>query len=132
MTPYWRHPLALLALGLLVLPLVVPWFGTTVSVATEIAIFALIGLGFNLLLGYTGLASFGHGAFVGLAAYATALTQIHLVKGLWTPLAVGAGVAVVLGAGLGFLILRRRGVYFSLLTLAFTQMLFYIVYRWTA
>jgi branched-chain amino acid transport system ATP-binding protein len=131
-TPYWRHPLALLALGLLVLPFVVPWFGTTVSVATEIAIFALIGLGFNLLLGYTGLASFGHGAFVGLAAYATALTQIHLVKGVWTPLAVGAGVAVVIGAVVAFLILRRRGVYFSLLTLAFTQMLFYIVYRWTA
>ncbi|MBI4560650.1 MAG: branched-chain amino acid ABC transporter ATP-binding protein/permease, partial [Candidatus Rokubacteria bacterium] len=128
----WRHPLTLLGVGLLVLPWVVPWFGTTVSVATEIAIFALVGFGFNLLLGYTGLTSFGHGAFLGLAAYAAALTQIHLVKGFWVPLFVGVAAALLLGAVLGFLILRRRGVYFALLTLAFTQMFFYIVYRWTA
>ncbi len=128
----WRHPLALLGVGLLILPLVVRWFGTTVSVASEIAIFALVGFGFNLLLGYTGLTSFGHGAFLGLAAYAAALTQIHLVGGLWVPVLVGIGTALVLGAAVGFLILRRRGVYFALLTLAFTQMFFYIVYRWTS
>ncbi len=128
----WRHPLALLGVGLLLLPGVMPWFGTTASVATEIAIFALVGFGFNLLLGYTGLPSFGHGAYLGLAAYAAALTQIHLVKGFLTPLLVGVGTAGLLGAVLGFLILRRRGVYFALLTLAFTQMFFYIVYRWTA
>ncbi len=126
------HPLVLLGLGLLVLPMMMPWFGTTVSVATEIAIFSLVGLGFNLLLGYTGLTSFGHGAFLGLAAYAAALTQIHLVRGFWIPLVAGVGTALLLGAVLGFLILRRRGVYFALLTLAFTQMFFYIVYRWTA
>ncbi|HEV8662056.1 MAG TPA: branched-chain amino acid ABC transporter ATP-binding protein/permease [Candidatus Methylomirabilis sp.] len=128
----WRHPLLLLAFGLAVLPGVMPYFGTTVSVATEIAIFALVGFAYNLLLGYTGLASFGHGAYLGLAAYAAALTQIHLVKGFLTPLLVGVGTAALLGAVLGFLILRRRGVYFALLTLAFTQMFFYIVYRWTA
>lgn len=132
MAALWRHPLVLLAAGLLVLPHAVGWFGTTVSVASEIALFALVGFGFNLLLGYTGLTSFGHGAYFGLAAYAMALTQIHLVKGLWTPIAVGVATAAVLGALLGFLVLRRRGVYFSLLTLAFTQMFFYIVYRWTA
>ncbi|MFQ5947143.1 MAG: ABC transporter, partial [Anaerolineae bacterium] len=131
-TRLWRHPLAFLAAGLLILPAAMPWFGTTVSVATEIAIFMLVGFGFNLLLGYTGLTSFGHGAYLGLAAYAAALTQIHLVKGFWVPLAVGLGTAVILGGILGFLILRRRGVYFALLTLAFTQMFFYIVYRWTA
>ncbi|HEV8310917.1 MAG TPA: branched-chain amino acid ABC transporter ATP-binding protein/permease [Methylomirabilota bacterium] len=128
----WRQPLVALAGGLLVLPFVVGWFGTTVSVASEIALFALVGFGYNLLLGYTGLTSFGHGAYFGLAAYAMALTQIHLVKGLVTPLAVGVLTAAGLGAVLGFFALRRRGVYFSLLTLAFTQMLFYIVFRWTA
>ncbi len=127
-----RHPLVLLGFGLLVLPVVMPWFGTTVSVATEIAIFTLVGLGFNLLLGYTGLTSFGHGAFLGLAAYAAALTQVHLARGFWIPLVFGVGTALLLGGVLGFLILRRRGVYFALLTLAFTQMLFYVVYRWTA
>jgi len=127
-----RHPLAALAVGLLVLPLAVGWFGTTVSVASEIAIFALVGFGFNLLLGYTGLTSFGHGAYFGLAAYAMALTQLHLVKGVVAPVLAGVATAALLGAVLGFLVLRRRGVYFSLLTLAFTQMFFYIVYRWTA
>jgi branched-chain amino acid transport system ATP-binding protein len=128
-----RHPLVALAAGLLVLPLVVGWFGTTVSVATEIALFALVGFGYNLLLGYTGLTSFGHGAYFGLAAYATALTQIHLLPGgLLAPIATGVATAALLGGALGFLCLRRRGVYFSLLTLAFTQMFFYIVFRWTA
>lgn len=128
----WRHPLVGLAAALLILPHVMPWFGTTVSVATEIALFALVGFGYNLLLGYTGLPSFGHGAYFGLAAYAAALTQIHLVKGFVAPLVAGVGTAALLGAVLGLLILRRRGVYFALLTLAFTQMFFYIVYRWTA
>jgi ABC-type branched-subunit amino acid transport system ATPase component/ABC-type branched-subunit amino acid transport system permease subunit len=127
-----RHPLLWLAGGLLVLPSVVGWAGTTVSVASEIALFALVGFGFNLLLGYSGLTSFGHGAYFGLAAYAMALTQLHLVKGIVAPIAAGVVVATALGAVLGFLVLRRRGVYFSLLTLAFTQMFFYIVYRWTA
>lgn len=131
LTALGRHPLAILALSLSFLPYAMPWFGTTVSVATEIALFVLLGLGFNLLLGYTGLTSFGHGAYFGLAAYAAALTQIHLVKGFVVPLAVGVGTAALLSAVLGFLILRRRGVYFALLTLAFTQMFFYIVFRWT-
>ncbi len=132
MTRPWRHPLAALAAGLLALPFAVGGLGTTVSVATEIALFTLVGLGYNLLLGYTGLTSFGHGAYFGLAAYAAALTQIHLVKGVVAPVAAGVATAGLLGATLGVLVLRRRGVYFSLLTLAFTQMFFYIVYRWTA
>ena len=126
------HPLFWLTAGLLVLPVVVPWLGGTVSLATEIALFVLLGLGFNMLLGYTGLVSFGHGAFFGLAGYAGALTQIHLVGGLLVPIAAGTLFATVVGAVIGFLLMRKRGVYFSLLTLAFTQMFFYIVYRWTA
>ena len=90
-------------------------------------------LGFNLLLGYTGLLSFGHGAFFGLAAYAAALFQIHLAPELFLlPIAFAVALAAVLGLLIGFLVLRRRGVYFSLLTLAFTAMVFYIVYRWTS
>ena len=110
----------------------VEYFGSTTSLATEIIIFTLLGFGYNLLLGYTGLVSFGHGAFFGLAAYAAALTQLHLSKGMILPLMVGILTATLLGAGVGFLIMRRRGVYFSLLTLAFTQMFFYIVYRATS
>src|SRR5216684_3637682 len=106
--------------------------GMTEGLATEIAIFALVGLGFNLLLGYTGLLSFGHGAFFGLAAYAAALLQIHWLPGhVLVPVVAGTLFAAVMGLIVGFLALRRRGVYFSLLTLAFTALIFSVVYRWT-
>ncbi len=82
-----RHPLLILAIGLIVLPWPVIVAGYTWGTATEIAIFVVVGLGFNLLLGYTGLLSFGHGLFFGLAAYCTALTQIH-----WFPDSIAAAV----------------------------------------
>src|SRR5262245_58816656 len=89
-------------------------------------------MGLNVLVGYTGLVSFGHGAWFGLGAYAAALSQRY-----WFPVGIAlpfrfaivfvAGTALISGA----LILRRRGVYFSLLTLALTALLFAIGYRWT-
>jgi len=127
-----RHPLVLLALGLILLPWLVLAFGFTWGVATEIAIFALVGLGYNLLLGYTGLLSFGHGLFFGLAAYCLALTQIHwFPNSMLLPLLAAVAFSALLGLIIGFLVLRRRGVYFSLLTLAFTALTFYLVFRWT-
>ena len=128
-----RHPLLILAAALIILPWPVIASGYTWSTAAEIAIFVLVGLGFNLLLGYTGLLSFGHGLFFGLAAYCTALTQIHwFPRSLLLPFICGLAFAALLGFVVGFLALRRRGVYFSLLTLAFTALTFYIVFRWTA
>jgi branched-chain amino acid transport system ATP-binding protein len=128
-----RHPLPILAAALVVLPFFTGALGLPISIASEIALFALVGLGFNLLLGYTGLLSFGHGAFFGLAAYAAALFQIHLAPGSFLlPIAFAVAFAGLTGLVIGFLVLRRRGVYFSLLTLAFTAMVFYIVYRWTS
>ncbi|MFQ5775295.1 MAG: ATP-binding cassette domain-containing protein [Kiloniellaceae bacterium] len=128
-----RHPLAVLALALVVLPYAVAGIGMTVSTATEIALFAMVGLGYNLLLGYTGLVSFGHGAYFGLAAYAAALIQIHVLPGRFVlPVLLAVTFAALLGLVIGFLVLRRRGVYFALLTLAFTAMFFYIVFRWTS
>jgi ABC-type branched-subunit amino acid transport system ATPase component/ABC-type branched-subunit amino acid transport system permease subunit len=128
-----RHPLFVLAAALALLPLFTRALGLPISIASEIALFALVGLGFNLLLGYTGLLSFGHGAFFGLAAYAAALFQIHLAPGAFVlPIVFAVALAALAGLVIGFLVLRRRGVYFSLLTLAFTAMVFYIVYRWTS
>ena len=72
-----QRPLAVLALSLVALPFAMRAIGMTESLGTEIALFALVGLGFNLLLGYTGLLSFGHGLFFGFAAYAAALSQLH-------------------------------------------------------
>jgi ABC-type branched-subunit amino acid transport system ATPase component/ABC-type branched-subunit amino acid transport system permease subunit len=126
------HPTLILAAALAVLPFLMQVLGLTTALATELALFAMAGLGFNLLLGYTGLVSFGHGAFFGLAAYGAALLQIHVTQGGGAvSVLFGTAFAALCGLIIGFLILRRRGVYFSLLTLAFTAMIFYIVYRWT-
>ena len=128
----WRHPFSPLIVLLLLLPHVITQARATVTLATEILIFILLGLGFNILLGYSGLVSFGHGAYFGLAAYAGSLVQIHLTGGVGLPILAGLLFGTAMGAVIGFLIMRKRGVYFALLTLAFTQMFFFIVYRWTA
>jgi len=128
-----RHPLTISAAALLLLPFAVTALGFTYSLATEIALLGMVGLGYNLLLGYAGLLSFGHGLFFGFAAYAAALSQIHWFPGgLVAPLLFALGSTTTLGLGVGFLVLRRRGVYFSLLTLAFTALGFYLAFRWTA
>ncbi len=127
-----RHPLLVLAAALLGLPFAMRAIGLTEGLATEIALFALVGLAYNLLLGYTGLLSFGHGLFFGVAAYATALSQLHWFKASFVqPLVFAVAFSAVLGLVVGFLVLRRRGVYFSLLTLAFTALAFTVVFRWT-
>ena len=127
-----RGPMAILALALVVLPFAMLAIGMTESLGTEIALFALVGLAYNLLLGYTGLLSFGHGLFFGFAAYATALSQIHWFRESFVPpLLFGVAATALLGLVVGFFALRRRGVYFSLLTLAFTALAFFIAFRWT-
>jgi len=127
-----QRQLAALALALVVLPFAMRAIGMTESLGTEIALFALVGLGFNLLLGYTGLLSFGHGLFFGFAAYAAALSQLHWFRdGLFLPMLFAVTATSLLGLIVGFFVLRRRGVYFSLLTLAFTALAFFIAFRWT-
>src|ERR1041384_6290912 len=120
-------PLLAAALGLLVLPFVLLSAGLTLTTATDVVIFAIACMGLNILVGHTGLVSFGHGAFFGLAGYAAALSQRHWLPGDIVIPSLFALVFVGLFAWLaGFLILRRRGVYFSLLTLALSAMLFTI------
>ena len=127
-----RHPLAWLFAWFLALPFLMTAANSTVSLGTEIVVFTLLAIAFNLLMGYTGLVSFGHSAFFGLGGYAAGLTQIHVAQGMGVPLLAGVAAAALAGAAIGFLLMRKRGVYFSLLTLAFTQMFFYIVYGATA
>ncbi|HLP68170.1 MAG TPA: branched-chain amino acid ABC transporter permease [Rhizobium sp.] len=87
--------------------------------------FALFAASFNLLLGYTGLLSFGHAAFFGGAAYFTA----HAVKEWGFPpelgLLVGVAGAAVLGLVMGFFAIRRQGIYFAMITLALAQMFYF-------
>jgi branched-chain amino acid transport system ATP-binding protein len=117
---------------LLVLPYALENLKSTALMASQVLMFAVIGLAFNILLGYTGLLSFGHGMFLGMGMYGATLIQIHFLKGQFVlPILLGTALSALTGAVVGFLLMRRRGVYFALLTLAFTQLFFTICYRWT-
>ena len=129
--PTHRH-LVIAALALLLLPFALATIGLGVTSATEVVVFALACMALNILVGYTGLTSFGHGAWFGLAAYAAGMSQRDLFPGsFFLPLALGLLIVVALATVFGFLILRRRGVYFSLLTLALAAMLYSVAFRWT-
>jgi ABC-type branched-subunit amino acid transport system ATPase component/ABC-type branched-subunit amino acid transport system permease subunit len=118
--------------ALVALPFALHAIGLGVTSATEVVIFAMACMALNILVGHTGLVSFGHGAWFGLAAYAAAIMQREYFKDAFLmPLAVGVGCVLVLSWVFGFLILRRRGVYFSLLTLALSAMLYAVAFRWT-
>jgi len=126
-----RHPVVCFFAVFAVFPWVVPYK----SLATQVLIYGLFALGFNLLYGYTGLLSFGSAAYWGLGAYGTgiALAKLKLTS-LWAALACGLGAALIGGAVIGFFCLRRRGIYFAMLTLAFAQLLYFIGFHlaeWT-
>jgi len=119
-------------LGLVALPFLLHGIGLGVTSATEVVIFAMACMALNILVGHTGLVSFGHGAWFGLAAYAAAIAQREHFNGSFLlPVAIGVGCVLLLSWVFGFLILRRRGVYFSLLTLALSAMLYAVAFRWT-
>jgi ABC-type branched-subunit amino acid transport system ATPase component/ABC-type branched-subunit amino acid transport system permease subunit len=94
---------------------------------------AIAAMGLNLCIGYTGLVSFGHGAWFGIGAYAAGLIQRNWFSGdIFLPLLLAAIVVAVISTFVGIIILRRRGVYFSLLTLALSALTYTIAFRWTA
>lgn len=115
----------LFVLVLLVLALAAP-FGIYPVFLMKGLCFALFAAAFNLLLGYVGLLSFGHAMFFGWSAYVTA----HAAKewGLTPELAILAGVALaaVMGAVVGWLAIRRQGIYFAMITLALAQLMFFL------
>jgi branched-chain amino acid transport system permease protein len=114
------------------LPLWIEPVGLYRYLGVEIMIWCLFALGFNLLLGYTGLPSFGHGAYFGVGAYAMGLTQLHLVANLWIGLLVATLTAALVGGVVGLFISHRRGIYFALMTIAFGQMFFFLASKWTS
>ncbi len=118
---------------MVVLPFALLAGGLTLTSATDVVIFAVACMALNILVGHTGLVSFGHGAWFGVGAYAAALTQKYWFPGsvLW-PVLASVVFLLVAAVPIGFLVLRRRGVYFSLLTLAFSALTYAIAYRWTA
>jgi len=130
--PKYR-PLLITALALVLTPIFLLGIGLTYDVATVVVLLALAAMGLNLLVGYTGLVSFGHSAWFGIGGYAAALSHLNWFPNqMWLPLLFAVVFTAALSWIVGFLILRRKGVYFSLLTLALCALTFAIAFRWTA
>jgi branched-chain amino acid transport system permease protein len=117
---------------LLTVPIWLPMLGGYTALAGRVVVLGLAAMSFNLLLGFTGVMSFGHAAYFGLGAYGAGLTLKYLAAS--TPLAILAGVLLggLAGTLFGLLIVRRRGVYFAMVTVAFGQIAFYVAYSWNS
>src|SRR5688572_33128800 len=100
------------------LPFWIKGVGLYPYLGVEVMIWVIYALGFNLLLGYGGLPSFGHGAFFGVGAYAFGLSQIHLGPGLWLSLLFALVAGALAGALVAAFISHQRGRYYALLTIA--------------
>ena len=127
----------LIALGiiwavLLLAPYWMPPLGGYTALGTRVLVLGLAAMSVNFLLGFTGVLSFGHAAYFGLGAYGAGLALKFLAPS--TPLSLVCGMLVggIAGAILGALIVRRRGVYFAMVTIAFGQVFYYIAFQWSS
>jgi branched-chain amino acid transport system permease protein len=113
-------------------PYWMPFAGAYTALGTRVLVLALAAMSVNFLLGFTGVLSFGHAAWFGLGAYGAGLALKFLAPS--TPLAILAGMllAGLAGGLLGALLVRRRGVYFAMVTIAFGQVFYYIAFQWSS
>lgn len=127
-----QTPNAAIWIVLLTMPFWMGAIGGYTELATRVIVLGLAAMALNFLLGFTGVLSFGHAAYFGLGAYGTAMTIKYLVPS--TPLAIVVGVLVgtVAGAIIGALIVKLRGVYFAMVTIAFAQVFYFITFRWNS
>src|SRR5438445_5803908 len=118
--------------GLVVLLIAVPPFLSSywVGLLTQVAIFAILAMSLDILLGYTGLPSLGHAGFFGVAAYTVAVLSTAHHAGFWTCVASGILLGTMLSAALGLLVSHVRDVYFLMITLALGMVLWGLSYRW--
>lgn len=112
------------------LPLWIGKVGLYPYLGVEVMIWVIYALGFNLLLGYAGLPSFGHGAFFGVGAYAFGLSQLGISSNLWVCLLAAVAAGAIAGALVAAFISHRRGIYYALLTIAFGQIFWFVAIKW--
>ena len=115
----WRVPLSLLALCVL------PWVLPSQALAVNVLIYGLVAVGYNLLFGYTGLLSFGHATFFGAGAYTTGMAISHFGANWFVAMVAGVFIAGLLALVMGALAIRTRGIYFAMVTLALSQLVYY-------
>jgi branched-chain amino acid transport system permease protein len=121
-----RNPLVFIFIFFIIFPFVVPYK----ALATQIIIWGLFALGYNVCLGYTGMLSFGHAAYFGIGAYTAGIVLIRLWQNIWFSLFCALLMGGVTAFILGYLCIKRRGIYFAMLTLAFAQLLYFIGFQW--
>jgi branched-chain amino acid transport system permease protein len=125
-----RHRVAAVLVFLVVFPLVMPYE----ALAVNILIFGLYAVGFNLLFGYTGMLSFGHAAFLGIGSYVAGMGIVHAGLPWWAVIPLGIVASALAGLLIGALAIRTKGIYFSMVTLALGQIVYYAFYKaeaWT-
>ena len=115
LAPYWMVPL-----------------GGYTALGTRVLVLGLAAMSVNFLLGFTGVLSFGHAAYFGLGAYGAGFALKFLAPSTPPSLLCGMLLGGIAGAVLGALIVRRRGVYFAMVTIAFGQVFYYIAFQWSA
>jgi branched-chain amino acid transport system permease protein len=128
----WRRRLGLtLVLAALVLgPPYLPPF--LLTLLTQTLIYAVLAMGLDLILGYTGLSSLGHAGYLGIGAYCVGILATQYRAGFWTTLVVGILLATAVAAVFGLLALRATGVYFLMITLALGMVIWGLANRWVS
>ena len=117
---------------LLTMPYWINAVGGYTSLGSRVLILALAAMSLNFLLGFTGVLSFGHAAYFGLGVYGMGLTIKYLIPSTLAGMAVGVLTGTAAAAVIGLLIVRLRGIYFAMATIAFGQVFYFIAYRWNS
>jgi len=125
-----KQKIILMALAIL-LAIFLPFLAPYTALASEMLIFALFAMAYDLVLGYAGMLSFGHAALFGLGAYSTGIILIRVYPSVLFGLLGGVTISSLGALVIGFLSIRRRGIYFTMLTLAFAQMFYFMAFKWT-
>jgi branched-chain amino acid transport system permease protein len=117
---------------LLFMPLWMGAIGGYTELGSRILVMGLAAMSLNFLLGFTGVLSFGHAAYFGLGAYGAAMAIKYLGAGTIPAIGLGMLVATLAAMIIGALIVRRRGVYFAMVTIAFGQVFYFLAFRWNS
>lgn len=117
---------------LLTLPWWLPLVGGYTALGSRVLIYALGAMGLNVLLGFTGCMSFGEAAYFGLGGYGTGLLLMHVTSNTWTAVILGMLVGGFAAFAFGPLVMRRRGIYFAMITVAIGQIFYFIADRWNS
>jgi branched-chain amino acid transport system permease protein len=111
---------------------VFPWFAPYKALAVNILIFGLFAMGFNLIYGYAGMLSFGHAALFGLGAYGCGVPIAKFGTPWFVALPLGMCIAALAAAVIGWFATRSRGIYFAMVTLALSQVVYYVAFQWVS